>query len=72
MASCDKPVLEHVSLILDGMAEYGVGGTCEKTYHALLELAEAQRISNGFAKYEPTGFLAEMAEMLDEPDKEPN
>lgn len=53
--TCGAPLEEHLLDIRIAMGAVGVGGGCEDTYKALVELANAIRDKNNFRPYTPKG-----------------
>ena len=54
---CGLPLSVHVRGTVIGLMSNGIGGGCEDTYKALLEVAEAIKREFGYADYQPSGDM---------------
>lgn len=57
---CDRSLKEHISEILAAFELSQIGGACETTYHALVEIVAAMQAMHQHPPYEPQGLLAMM------------
>lgn len=53
-ATCGLSLREHVNKVFLALMLAGLGGGCEGTYQALMEVAEVVRREQNFATYTPT------------------
>jgi hypothetical protein len=58
---CTDTMEEHAMKIEWALQETGVGGGCEGTYQALVELAEVLRLVHGYEAYQPTEWATTRA-----------
>ena len=54
---CGLPLSVHVRGIVRGVLDNGMGGGCEDTYRALLDVAESIKREFGYSDYQPTGDM---------------
>ena len=52
---CELSVEEHIQCVVVAVAAIGIGGGCEGTYKALLEVAEGLKQYFHYPEYKPTG-----------------
>ena len=67
---CHLSLDEHIDWLFQALEDAGIGGNCINSFRAMAEIAEASRIANNFAPYEPVlaAGLAAEAMMLGHDD----
>jgi hypothetical protein len=58
--ACGQSIEEHIEALLEAMRRFDIGGGCEGTYRALLEMAALAKEHNGFPDYVPRGIAGKV------------
>lgn len=67
---CDLTLDEHVEVAISALTMFGQGIGCQKTYQALLVIAELARRRHGHAPFDPAEMVEEYMRGLQEAEAE--